>query len=129
MQLMPPTARKTASRMDLEFSDDQVASPGMNLEIGAHYLGMLMQITKGSVPLAAASYNAGPNAVGRWLERTGDLPLDLWVALIPYRETRKYVWRVVGNWARYRFIELGEAGIPELTLAIPSEIRVPDDAY
>lgn len=129
MQLMPPTARKTAGRMGVELEDDEVTSPGLNLEIGSHYLGMLMKIMKGSVPLAAASYNAGPNAVGRWLERTGEIPLDLWVSLIPYRETRRYVWRVVGNWARYRYVELGETGIPEMSLQIPPDIRVPDDAY
>ncbi|MFW5739909.1 MAG: transglycosylase SLT domain-containing protein [Myxococcota bacterium] len=128
MQLMPATASKTARRMSLEIDDD-VTCPGLNLELGSHYLGMLLQIMKGSVPLAVGSYNAGPIAVGRWLERTGDVPLDLWAALVPYRETRRYIWRVVGNWARYRYVEQGEAGIPALDLQLPSGISVPDDAY
>ena len=129
MQLMPSTASKTARNMSLEFNLEEVTSPGMNLDIGSHYLGMLLGMMKGSVPLAAGAYNAGPNAVGRWVERTGDVPLDVWVALVPYRETRRYIWRVVGNWARYRYLAQGESGIPVLDLRIPSGITVPEDAY
>lgn len=129
MQLMPRTAEKTARLMAIEFDPDALASPGMNLDIGARYLAMLMQYTQGSIALSAASYNAGPTAVARWVARTQEVPLDVWVALIPYRETRRYVWRVLGNFARYRYLELGEAGIPSLDLKIPSGIQVPENAY
>ncbi len=129
MQLMPATGRKTARRMTLAVDSDEMVSPGVNLRVGAHYLGMLLRMMKGSVPLAAGSYNAGPNAVGRWVERTGDVPLDVWVALVPYRETRRYIWRVTGNWARYRYVEGGLAAVPKLVLEMPEGIKVPDDAY
>jgi soluble lytic murein transglycosylase len=129
MQLMPKTAAKTAQRMGKPFDPDLVVSPGLNITLGAHYLTLLLHMLQNNVPLAAGAYNAGPAAVGRWLTGAEDIPLDIWAALVPYRETRHYIWRVVGNWARYRYLARGEAGIPVLDLHLPSGVRIPDDAY
>jgi len=43
--------------------------------------------------LATAAYNAGPHRVNRWLPKQ-QLPADIWVELIPFKETRGYVERV-----------------------------------
>jgi hypothetical protein len=48
-----------------------------------------------------------------------NLPLDVFVARIPYGETLEYVERVVGNYARYRYLEKGVRGVPELSLTLP----------
>jgi soluble lytic murein transglycosylase len=129
MQLMPKTAAKTAERMGKPFDPNLVVSPGLNITLGAHYLTQLLHMLQNNVPLAAGAYNAGPAAVGRWLTGAEDIPLDVWTALVPYRETRHYIWRVVGNWARYRYLARGEAGIPVIDLHLPSGVRIPDDAY
>jgi soluble lytic murein transglycosylase len=129
MQLMPQTAAKTSQRMSRPHDPETITAPGVNLTLGTHYLGMLMRMMNDSVPLAVGAYNAGPSAVGRWVARTEDVPVDVWVALVPYQETRHYIWRVIGNWARYRYLELGESGIPVINLRIPPGISVPDDAY
>jgi soluble lytic murein transglycosylase len=47
------------------------------------------------VSLAAAAYNAGPSNVKRWLPSKKTMPADLWVAIVPYRETRNYVQAVL----------------------------------
>jgi len=44
---------------------------------------------------AAAAYNAGPHRVKRWLQQRGDLPLDIWIETIPFKETRRYVQNVL----------------------------------
>jgi hypothetical protein len=44
---------------------------------------------------ALAAYNAGPGAVTRWRQARGDLPVDIFVEEIPYRETRDYARRVL----------------------------------
>jgi soluble lytic murein transglycosylase len=49
----------------------------------------------GSTWLASAAYNAGPNRVDVWLAARGTLAPDLFVATIPYKETREYVARVM----------------------------------
>jgi soluble lytic murein transglycosylase len=49
----------------------------------------------GSTWLASAAYNAGPNRVDRWVAARNTLPPDVFVATIPYKETREYVARVM----------------------------------
>jgi soluble lytic murein transglycosylase len=45
--------------------------------------------------LATGAYNAGPNAVDRWLsERPAGEPA-VWVETLPYYETRDYIPRVL----------------------------------
>lgn len=129
MQLMPTTADRTAQRMGKPFDLRRLRSPGMNITLGMEYLSMLLRIFNGHVPLAVGAYNAGPMAVGRWLQGAEQTPLDIWVALVPYRETRHYIWRVMSNWLRYRYLLEGEASIPVLGLHLPGSIRIPDDAY
>ena len=47
-----------------------------------------------SAVLATAAYNAGPHRVTRWLpEET--LPADIWIELVPFKETRGYLRRVL----------------------------------
>jgi soluble lytic murein transglycosylase len=48
----------------------------------------------GNPVLATAAYNAGPHRVERWLPETGSEDAAIWVAGIPYTETRNYVQRV-----------------------------------
>ena len=51
--------------------------------------------------LAVASYNAGPGAVGRWVEGRNISDPDEFVNSIPYDETRDYVSKVLGNYWNY----------------------------
>ena len=54
--------------------------------------------------LAAAGYNAGPNAVRRWLPGA-PMDRDVWVENIPYNETRGYVQRVAWHSLVFRWLE------------------------
>ena len=45
--------------------------------------------------MAAAGYNAGPGRVKRWLPVDRPMPTDLWVEMIPFKETRDYVTTVL----------------------------------
>ena len=101
----------------------------MNLDIGSRYLAKMVQTFGGSVPLAVAAYNAGPQAVDRWVKRADAVPLDVWTALIPYEETRTYVVRVLGNLARYAFLEGGADAVPSFDLALPKTTELASDAY
>ncbi|MCA9628937.1 MAG: tetratricopeptide repeat protein [Myxococcales bacterium] len=129
MQLIPPTARNVATELSVDYRPELLRLPAYNIRFGSYYLKKVLDQFSGSVPLALAAYNAGPNAVGRWLKTGHKLPLDVFVARIPYGETRGYVARVVGNLARYAYLEGGEAAVPELPLQLPSDVQVPDDAY
>ena len=62
---------------------------------------------KNSLPLALASYNAGPNRVKIWLKRYGDprkgqISFVNWIESIPLEETRYYVKKVLANLRVYQ---------------------------
>lgn len=129
MQLIPPTATAVARELELSYEPVLLYSPAVNIEMGSYYLSKVLTTFGGNVALAAAAYNAGPSAVSRWLETGEQLPLDVWVARIPYTETRGYVTRVVGNLARYAYLAGGESAVPTVSLELPQGLRAAQDAY
>jgi soluble lytic murein transglycosylase len=120
MQLLPQTAEKIAAELGEPFDAGKLSHPAFSLRFSAHYLKKLLDTFGGNVALAAAAYNAGPQAVRRWLDGSQGLALDVFVARIPYAETLDYVERVVGNYARYRYLEAGAGAVPRLALDLPS---------
>lgn len=129
LQLMPTTAENAAKELALGFELGQLTSPPVNLQLGGFYIGKLLRTFQGSLPLATAAYNAGPKAVSRWVEVGADRDTDVWVARIPYVETRNYVTRVLSNLARYQWLAGGDASVGLLPLEIPADARAPSDAY
>ena len=62
-----------------------------NIRLGSGYLKQMLDQNNGHQILATASYNAGPHRVKKWMPRDNDMPADLWVEIIPFKETRRYV--------------------------------------
>lgn len=123
MQLVPDTAKDVAKGHGFTYDEQAMLDAVINMRFGIAYLGDLYRRfdRPGISPLArivytTASYNAGPEAIERWIDRMRDVPLDAWVELIPYVETRSYVFRVLGNYFRYRYKRGGDAAVaaPEL---------------
>jgi hypothetical protein len=82
MQLMPATARSLGVL--------DASLPANNIKGGVRYLAMLLKRFKGDISLAAAAYNAGPEAVEKY------------VGIPPYEETIVYVQRVKLLHQRYK---------------------------
>jgi soluble lytic murein transglycosylase len=129
MQLIEPTAKRVGAALSIQYEPELLRIPSYNIRFGGYYLRRVLDTFGQHVTLAAAAYNAGPIAVSRWLESGEDLPLDVFVARIPYRETRTYVNRVVANLARYAYLDRGKAGVFGLDLEIEKGLRSPPDAY
>ena len=75
--------------------------------MGRAYLNQMLTRFNGSYILSIASYNAGPHRAARWVRRSGnpsdpDVDAIDWIEMIPFRETRTYVQRVLGNLQVYR---------------------------
>ena len=96
MQLLPGTAALVAKRNGLDWGGgDTLYDPAINIALGTRYLAQMAERFNGSPWLASAAYNAGPNRVHQWLAARSTLAPDLFVATIPFKETREYVARVM----------------------------------
>jgi soluble lytic murein transglycosylase len=129
LQLMPKTAERVARELGETIELATLTQAHQSVRLGSTYLRKLIDIFQGNVPLALAAYNAGPHAVSRWLVGGESLPLDLFVARIPYEETRGYVGRVLANAARYSYLEGGEGAVLAPPLELPKGIKLPEDSY
>ena len=97
MQVMPATAKGTARKYKIPYrKSSQLHDPETNIAIASHYYEELLKRYNGSRILASAAYNAGPSRVAQWLNKSdGKLPFDIWIEVIPYRETRAYVRNIL----------------------------------
>ncbi len=96
MQLMPATARQTARSIGVKYNYWSLIDPEHNIQLGSTYLNQLLGQFDGNRVLAAAAYNAGPHRVKQWLKKNQtQVPYDIWIETIPFRETRKYVKNVL----------------------------------
>ncbi|MFT4046013.1 MAG: transglycosylase SLT domain-containing protein [Solimonas sp.] len=94
LQLKLGTARDVARKIGVRRPDrEDLFDPAFNLTLGSAYLRQMTDRYDGQFVLTTASYNAGPNAVARWLP---ELPMDadVWIENVPYNGTRGYVQRI-----------------------------------
>jgi soluble lytic murein transglycosylase len=102
MQLMPGTARETATKLGVGYDMSALTNDtDYNITLGSSYFQRIYK-QFGSYPLAVAAYNAGPGNVNKWLAANGDprqgtADIVEWIEAIPLYETRNYVQRVLEN--------------------------------
>lgn len=96
MQLMPNTAKRTSKVEKIPYRGaHELYEPHTNIRLGTAYLAQMFNQFKGNRAHATAAYNAGPQRVKGWLAGREGLPLDIWIELIPFDETRTYVQNVL----------------------------------
>ncbi len=93
MQLMPDTATKLGVK--------DAFNPQHNVDGGTRYLRDLLLQYNGDLVRALAAYNAGPERVARYK------------GVPPYRETRAYVARVIGEFNRKKLAQRASAARPK----------------
>ena len=102
MQVTPDTARQLAKRHNIQYSGRaQLMQAEDNIRFGTAYLRDLLDRFGENPVLAAGAYNAGPNAVDRWLKAPLTQDPAIWVETLPYFETRDYIPRVLAFTAIY----------------------------
>jgi len=113
LQMIPPTSRRVALRIDTPYTDDVLYDPEGNIRFGAWYIGHLLQKFKGQIALGAGSYNAGPRAMMKWVKMHGTRPLDEFIELTPYTQTREYMKKVLDIYTRYLWLYEKQDYLPD----------------
>jgi len=120
MQLILPTARLAGKALGLPHDRVSLLRPSVNIPLGARVLGKYRDQFPEDPLLAIAAYNAGPGAAKRWRRDRSGTSFDLWVELIPYVETRRYIKRVLGSAAVYAIVY--DEAAQDAALALPSKV-------
>jgi len=99
MQIMPTTAKQVAI-MESEggafsFESSQLYEAKHNIHLGIGYFTYLQSLFPNNPVAWIASYNAGEDAVARWLKQKKDLTIEEFIEEIPYYETNLYVKKVL----------------------------------
>lgn len=124
MQLMPATAFYITKNPAVKKNSDILFDERYNLALGQRYVTYLAEkpYINGNLFYLIAAYNAGPGNLYKWQKKVKyhDDPL-LFIEIIPARETRIYIERVMANYWMYeeRF------GLSHQTLKALSQGRWP----
>lgn len=103
MQLMPTTANLMSRDLgEGKLSVSDLYKPATNIAFGITYLDKLAGLFPGNAVAVIASYNAGEQAVGRWLANGTFSDIEEWIEEIPYSETNLYVKKVLNSYWRYQ---------------------------
>ena len=62
---------------------------------------------------SAGSYNAGPRAMMKWIKLHGGRPLDEFIELTPYTQTREYMKKVLDIYSRYLWLYEKQDYLPD----------------
>lgn len=120
MQLIVPTAKLLAAKANLPYGPEALRRPKVNVALGCRALADFSARFPENPLLAIPAYNAGPGRPQRWLRERPGGDFDLWIELIPYAETRRYMKRVLSSRAIYAF--LYEPAIARSRLVLPLRV-------
>jgi soluble lytic murein transglycosylase len=127
LQMIPATTIRVAQQLGLTYDPGRLYEPAFNVQTAAWYIGNLLAKFKGQIPLGAGSFNSGPRPVMRWCDKNGARPIDEFVELVTYVQTREYMKKVTENYARYRYLYQGE--VYEQPLVVDPAYVVNDLTY
>lgn len=110
MQIMPATGKAVARKERVKrYRTSFLYSPEVNIRLGVSYFTSLLEDFDGTAPYALAGYNGGPHNVTRWIGKIGAMDTDEFVEEIPFKETRKYVKRVLRTYGVYKALYTQDA--------------------
>ena len=102
MQIMPQTFEKISKFGGIKIHDPM--DPYDSMKASVWYLSKLLKRFDNNLIAATAAYNAGPHNVSDWISRYGGREAYLFVEMIPYKETRDYVKKVMKFYMIYSYI-------------------------
>jgi peptidoglycan lytic transglycosylase len=116
LQMIPPTTQRVVVELDMPYTDDLLYQPELNVKTGSWYIGHLLLKFHEQIPIGAGSFNCGPKPVMRWLDQSGGRPIDEFVELVAYTQTREYMKKVTDFYAHYLLLYEGKEYRQPLTV-------------
>ena len=106
-QVIPPTGAQIAASLEVRWDPQLLYEPASSLRFGAHYLAAQLELFEGDLLAALAAYNAGPTQAARWYGLQWAPGPDGYIDAVDFTETKRYLERVIENYAWYRWLYLG----------------------
>ena len=98
MQFIAETSNATSNELGRNgFTQDNLYNPDTAILFGSQYLANLFKQFPAQPQAVAASYNGGPENVGRWITRSRSNDADRYVPEIGFSQTKDYVFQVLSN--------------------------------
>ncbi|AXQ31361.1 hypothetical protein D0B54_22920 [Solimonas sp. K1W22B-7] len=124
LQLLMPTAQQVARKWGRPSpSREDLFDPAINVPLGAAYLRDQTDRFGGRFILTLGAYNAGPNAVARWLPAQPK-DADVWIENVPYNETRAYIQKILWHITADGWLSTGQPQDAS-ALLLPVSITTP----
>lgn len=107
MQVMPATGPEAARLAGVPWQPERMhsrlpADVAYQQKLGNAYMGAQLKRFGGSVVVALAAYNAGPERAEAWVKQFGDpakgqIDPKAWAAKVPFPETRDYIAKITAR--------------------------------
>jgi len=102
MQIMEPTAKEIAEKIDLNITEEQLLEPELNIQLGTKYFAGLLEKYNNNYKIAIIAYNAGIGNVDKWIKE-GIIKEDgTDLENVPFKETNNYVRKILRNYEIYK---------------------------
>ena len=102
MQIMEPTAKEIANKIDLNITEEQLYWPELNIQLGIKYFADLLEKYNNNYKIAIIAYNAGIGNVDKWIKE-GIIKEDgTDLEHVPFKETNNYVRKILRNYEIYK---------------------------
>lgn len=101
-QLMESTAKDVSKK--LRINDYDLKDPKINITFGTFYYAEMLRRLHGDYLSACFAYNAGITRVRNWKANYSSFPMDLFLEVLPYGETREYGRKIINSFCVYSYI-------------------------
>lgn len=102
MQLLDETAKETAKKIGIDYTEGCLYDPETNIRLGIKYYSELLEEYDNNYMLALTAYNAGTGNLKKWIEQGIINPDGSNIEDIPYKETNNYVRKIVRDYNIYK---------------------------
>ncbi|MDL2310825.1 lytic transglycosylase domain-containing protein, partial [Peptostreptococcaceae bacterium OttesenSCG-928-C18] len=107
MQIVPETGEWIAEKLKIDYTDEMLKDPEMNIKLGTYYLSYLINHFQ-DTDLAIVAYNGGMGNVDKWIKEEIVGKNGEGLNNIPIDEARQYVVKVTDQLEVYSTFYEGE---------------------